>query len=120
MKDKVNIREKFKLFDTAWTPKILGEVNDSSIKIFKAKGEFVWHSHEHEDEFFLVISGELCIKMKDKEISLREGEFFIVPKGVDHMPYAPKEAHVLLFEKKEVVNTGNTPSEKIVEMPEWI
>ena len=66
MNDKINIKEKFKLFDTTWTPKILGEVNGFYIKIFKAKGEFVWHHHEHEDEFFLVISGELYIKMKDK------------------------------------------------------
>lgn len=120
MKDKVNIKDKFKLFDAYWTPKILGEVNNSYVKIFKAKGEFVWHRHENDDEFFLVIQGQLRIKLKDREITLNEGEFFIVPKGVDHLPYAKKESHVLLFEPKEVINTGDATSEKTVENPEWI
>jgi quercetin dioxygenase-like cupin family protein len=120
MKDKVNIQEKFQLFDAYWTPKILGEVNESFVKIFKAKGEFVWHSHENEDEFFLVVKGQLRIKLRDREIVLNPGEFFIVPKGIEHLPYAPDEAHVLLFEPKEVVNTGNTPSDKTVQNPEWI
>jgi len=120
MKEKVVLAEKFTLFDECWTPKILGELNDSYVKIFKAKGEFVWHRHEKEDEFFLVIDGELHIKLKDQEILLKKGEFFIVPRGVDHMPYAPQEAHVLLFEKKEVINTGSTASDKTVENPEWL
>ena len=120
MTDKVNIQEKFELFDEYWTPKILGEVNGSYVKIFKAKGEFVWHCHENEDEFFLVVKGQLFIKLKEKEVVLNEGEFFIVPKGIDHLPYAPAEAHVLLFEQKEVINTGNATSEKKVQHPEWI
>lgn len=118
--DKVKIKDKFQLFSAYWTPKILGEVNDSYVKVFKAKGEFVWHSHENEDEFFLVVKGELGIKFRDKEIHLKEGEFLIVPKGVEHMTYAKNEAHVLLFERKEVINTGDTLSEKRVEKPEWI
>ena len=118
--DKVNIANKFKLFDAHWTPKILGEVNSSYVKIFKAKGEFVWHSHANEDEFFLVIKGQLRIKLRDKEIVLNEGEFFIVPKGVEHLPYAKEEVHVLLFEPKEVINTGDATSEKTVANPEWI
>ncbi|MBS0652089.1 MAG: cupin domain-containing protein [Verrucomicrobia bacterium] len=118
--DKVNVSDKFKLFSAHWTPKILGEVNGSYVKIFKAKGEFVWHSHEHDDEFFLVIKGQLHIKLRDKEIILNEGEFFIVPKGVEHLPYANEEAHVLLFEPKEVINTGDAASEKTVANPEWI
>jgi len=118
--DKVNLKNKFNLFSAYWTPKILGEVNGSYVKIFKAKGEFVRHSHQNEDEFFLVVKGQLNIKLQDKEIQLKEGEFFIVPKGVEHMPYANEEAHVLLFEPKEVINTGNTTSEKTVENPEWI
>lgn len=117
---KVNIKDKFQLFDAYWTPKILGEVNNSHVKIFKAKGEFVWHSHKDEDEFFLVIKGQLNIKMRDREIHLKEGEFCIVPKGVEHLPYANEEAHVLLFEPKAVVNTGDATSEKTVEDPEWI
>jgi mannose-6-phosphate isomerase-like protein (cupin superfamily) len=118
--NKVNLKDKFRLFNAYWTPKILGEVNNSYIKIFKAKGEFVWHHHEHEDEFFLVVQGQLNIKLRDKEIHLNEGEFFIVPKGVDHLPYANEEAHVLLFEPKEVINTGDATSEKTVKDLEWL
>jgi len=118
--DKVNLKNKFQLFNTFWTPKILGEVNGSHVKIFKAKGEFIWHSHKDEDEFFLVVKGQLNIKLRDREIHLKEGEFFIVPKGVEHMPYAKEEAHVLLFEPKAVINTGNATSDKTVENPEWI
>ena len=118
--DKVNIKKKFQLFHEYWTPKILGEVNGNHIKIFKAKGEFVWHKHDKEDEFFLVVKGVLKIKLRDREITLNEGEFFIVPRGTDHLPYAEEEAHILLFEPKQVINTGNAISEKTVEKPEWI
>ncbi|WP_041418791.1 cupin domain-containing protein [Simkania negevensis] len=117
---KINLLGKFKLFDAHWTPKIIGEVNDSYVKLFKAKGEFVWHRHENEDEFFLVVKGQLHIKLKDEEVILNEGDMFIVPKGVDHMPYAPEEAYVLLFEPKEVLNTGNIISEQSVQKLEWI
>lgn len=117
---KVNIREKFQLFDEYWTPKIVGEVNGSYIKLFKAKGDFVWHRHDNEDEFFLVMKGVFHIRLNEKAIILKEGEFFVVPKGVDHMPYAPNEAHVVLFEPKNVVNTGDQVSNKTVSNPEWI
>lgn len=117
----VNVKKKFKLFNEHWTPKILGEVNDSFVKIFKAKGEFVWHKHEHEDEFFLVIQGQLKIRIRGKEdLILNEGEFFIVPKGVEHCPYAIEEAHVLLFEPKEVVNTGEVEEKRTVKKLDWI
>ncbi len=115
-----NVKQKFQLFNEYWCPKILGEVNGNFVKIFKAKGEFVWHQHKDEDELFLVIQGQLRIKLRDREIVLNEGEFFIVPKGTDHLPYAPNEAHVLLFEPKQVINTGETTSDKTVENPEWI
>lgn len=118
--NKINIKQKFKLFNEYWTPKILGELNGNYVKIFKAKGEFVWHHHQHEDEFFLVISGQLKIKLRNQEIILNEGDFFIVPKGVEHLPYAEDEAHVLLFEPKAVINTGETSSDKTVANPEWI
>lgn len=114
--DKVNIKKKFALFNQYWTPKILGELNGNYIKIFKAKGEFIWHRHENEDEFFLVIEGQLKIKFKEGEIVLNEGEFFIVPKGTDHLPYAESEAQVLLFEPKETLNKGDTSSEE----PQWL
>ncbi|NGX45457.1 MAG: hypothetical protein K940chlam2_00611 [Chlamydiae bacterium] len=117
---KVNLQKKFRLFDTHWDPKVLGEVNDCMVKIFKAKGEFVWHQHENEDEFFLIIKGELKIKFRGDEITLKEGEFLIVPRGVEHLPYAEQECHVLLFEPKQVINTGDSVSEKTVEKPEWI
>ena len=90
------------------------------MKIFKAKGEFVWHKHENDDEFFLVVQGQLHIKLRDREIVLTAGEFFIVPKGVEHLPYAKEEAHVLLFEPKQVLNTGDTISEKTIENLDWI
>ena len=120
MKDKVNLQAKLDLFDAYWTPKIVGEINDSYVKVFKAKGEFVWHSHKDEDEFFLVIKGELRIKWEEGEISLKAGEFFIVPKGVKHLPYAPNSAHVLLLEPKGVINTGDASSDKRVANPDWI
>jgi len=118
--DKVNLKKKFELFHEYWTPKIVGELNDNHIKLFKAKGELVWHQHENEDEFFLVIKGQLKIRLRDQEITLNEGEFFIVPRGVDHLPYAENEAHVLLVEPKQVINTGNVVSEQTVKNPEWI
>ncbi len=120
MKDKANLKEKFKLFHEFWCPKILGELNGNYVKIFKARGEFVWHQHEHEDEFFLVVQGQLKIKFRDREITLNEGEFFIVPRRTDHLPYTESEAHVLLFEPKEVINTGSTSSEKTVKELEWL
>ncbi len=117
---KINIKKKFELFHEYWSPKILGEVNGNHVKIFKAKGEFVWHKHDEEDEFFLVIQGQLKIKLRDHEVILNEGDFFIVPKGIEHLPYAEEEAHVLLFEPKQVINTGDAVSEKTVKNPEWI
>lgn len=120
MKNKAKLKDKFKLFSEFWRPKILGEVNGNYVKIFKARGEFVWHKHENEDEFFLVISGQLKIKLKDREVVLNEGEFFIVPRDTDHLPYSETEAHVLLFEPKQVINTGNVKSEKTVETLEWL
>jgi mannose-6-phosphate isomerase-like protein (cupin superfamily) len=118
--DKVNIKKKFQLFHEYWSPKILGEVNENHVKIFKAKGEFVWHKHDREDEFFLVVKGQLKIKLRDQEVILNEGEFFIVPRGIEHLPYAEEEVHVLLFEPKQVINTGDAVSERTVEKPEWI
>ena len=124
MKEKVNIAKKFDLINQFWNPKILGEVNNSHVKIFKASGDFVWHSHKEDDEFFLVISGELRIKLREnsseREIILNSGEFFIVPKGIEHKPYAKEEAYILLFEPKSVINTGELQSKKRVDNPEWI
>lgn len=114
MVEKVNLAEKFSLFHEHWSPKIAGEINDSYVKLVKLKGEFVWHQHENEDEMFLVVKGKLLIKFRDKDVWLNEGEFVIVPKGVEHMPVAEEEVHVLLLEPKSTLNTGDQVNEKTV------
>jgi len=110
----VNLAEKFRLFDDRWSPKIVGELNDSYVKLVKIKGEFVWHHHEAEDELFLVVKGRLLLKFRDREVWLEEGEFLIVPRGVEHLPIAPDEAHVLLLEPRSTLNTGNVRNERTV------
>ena len=110
--DKVNLAEKFNLFADHWSPKIVGELNDSYVKVVKLKGEFVWHHHEKEDELFLVVKGKLLIRLRDRDLWLQEGEFVIIPKGVEHLPVAEEEAHVLLLEPKTTLNTGNVRSER--------
>ncbi len=118
--DKVNLAQKFSLFQEYWSPKIAGELNDSYVKLAKLKGEFVWHHHETEDELFLVVKGRLLIKLRDRDIFLEEGEFVIIPRGVEHLPIAEEEAHVLLLEPKTTLNTGNVRDEKTVENVDWI
>jgi mannose-6-phosphate isomerase-like protein (cupin superfamily) len=113
--DKVNIAEKLAQFDEQWSPKIVGQVNDVHVKLSKLEGEFVWHHHEREDELFLVVSGSLVIKFRDRDIRLEEGEFVIVPRGVEHKPVAEKEVHVLLVEPASTLNTGNVRSERTLE-----
>ena len=103
---KVNLEEKLELFQDYWSPKIVGELNDSYVKLAKFKGEFVWHKHD-EDEMFLVIQGSLLIKLRAQEVVLGAGEFFVVPKGVEHMPFAQDEVHVMLLEPKTTLNTGD-------------
>ncbi|MFB3127810.1 MAG: cupin domain-containing protein [Candidatus Acidiferrales bacterium] len=110
--DKVNLAEKFSLFADHWSPKIVGELNDSYVKVVKLKGEFVWHQHEKEDEMFLVVKGKLLIRLRDRDLWLQEGEFVIIPKGVEHLPVAEEEAHVLLLEPKTTLNTGNVRNER--------
>jgi len=112
--DKVNLAQKFSMFNDYWSPKIVGEINDSYVKLVKFKGEFVWHHHETEDELFLVVKGSLLIKLRDQDIFLEAGEFVIIPRGVEHLPVAEDEAHVLLLEMKTTLNTGNIDNEKTV------
>jgi mannose-6-phosphate isomerase-like protein (cupin superfamily) len=112
--EKVVLAEKFAAFSDLWSPKLVGEVNDFHVKVAKLKGEFLWHHHEHEDELFLVVKGHLRIRLKERDISLDEGEFFIVPRGVEHMPIADEECHVLLLEPKSTLNTGNVQSTRTV------
>ena len=112
--DKVNLAQKFSMFNDYWSPKIVGEINDSYVKLVKFKGEFVWHHHETEDELFLVVKGSLLIKLRDQDIFLEAGEFVIIPRGVEHLPIAKDEAHVLLLEPKTTLNTGNIGNERTV------
>lgn len=112
MLEKVNISEKFGLFDEHWSPKIAGEVGDSYVKLVKFQGDFVWHRHEAEDEMFLVVKGRITVKLRDGDVELGEGEFVVIPRGVEHMPVAEEEAHVLLFEPKTVLNTGDVQNER--------
>lgn len=105
--EKVNVQQKFSLFSDTWSPKIIGELNDNYIKVAKFKGEFVWHTHEEEDELFFVVKGQLMIKLRDKDITLNPGEFVIIPKGVEHKPVATNEVLVMLVEAKSTLNTGD-------------
>ncbi len=112
--NRVNLAEKFRQFDEHWTPKIVGELNDSYVKLVKVKGEFVWHHHELEDELFLVVKGRLLLKFRDRDVWVGEGEFVIVPRGVEHRPVASEEAHILLLEPKSTLNTGNVRNERTI------
>lgn len=107
----VNIGQKLSLFSDYWHPRIAGELNGQQVKLAKLKGEFVWHRHEEEDEMFYVIRGKLHIAFRDKEVVLQENEFIIVPKGVEHKPYAPEEVSVMLFEPAGTLNTGDADSD---------
>lgn len=120
MLDKVNLADKFALFSEHWSPRIAGQVNDCHVKLVKLKGEFVWHHHEHEDELFLVVKGEMIMRLRHGEVRVGEGEFIVVPRGVEHMPVAEGEAHVLLFEPAGTVNTGSAGGERTVERLERI
>ncbi len=117
---KVNIHQKLRLFDEHWNPKIVGELNGQYVKLVKIKGEFVWHKHNDEDELFMVIQGSMTIKLRDRDIQLNEGEFSIVLRGIEHKPIAEEEAHILMFEPKTTLNTGDAESEFTVEKLEWI
>lgn len=118
--ETVNLRAKFSLFSDYGNPRVIGEVNDCHVKAVKLKGEFIWHHHEKEDELFLVVHGTLRMKFRDGEAIVREGEFLIVPKGVEHLPVAEKEVHILLFEPKSTLNTGNIINERTVAKLERI
>ena len=108
----INVAEKFSRINEMWSPKILGEVNDNYIKAVKFIGEFVWHHHDNEDEMFMVISGKLRMKFRDREEVVGPGEFIIVPRGVEHLPVSDQETQVLLFEPKSTLNTGNVRNER--------
>ena len=110
--EKINLAEKLAQVNEYWSPKIVGQVNDSYVKLVKFQGEFIWHHHDNEDEMFLVVKGSMRMCFRDREVVVREGEFIIVPRGVEHMPVAKDEVHVVLFEPKSTLNTGNVRNER--------
>lgn len=117
---KINLAEKFGSFSDFWSPKIAAELNDSYLKLAKFKGSFMWHRHENEDELFLVVKGNLLIKLRDHEIRLGPGELTVIPRGVEHLPVADDEAHVLLVEPKTTLNTGDQKNDRTVEKLDWV
>ncbi|HYL84052.1 MAG TPA: cupin domain-containing protein [Candidatus Angelobacter sp.] len=108
----VNLKDKFSRFSEYWQPHIIGEVNDCHVKAVKFQGDFIWHHHDNEDELFWVVRGTLRMKFRDRETIVREGEFVVVPRGVEHCPVADQEVHVVLVEPKSTLNTGNVTNER--------
>jgi len=115
MNEKVTLAEKLASFSEHWVPKVVGELNGQYVKVVKFKGEYVWHRHADEDELFLVLRGRIRIELRDRTVTLEEGEFFIVPRGVEHKPAADQTAHVMLFEPAATRNTGNVQHEYTIE-----
>jgi len=113
--NKVNLSEKFNLIQDHWNPRIAGELNGQQVKLVKFKGEFVWHKHDHEDEMFFVVEGEFNMELRDQIITIRENEFIIIPRGVEHRPVAAHEVSVMLFEPATTLNTGDQRNEMTKE-----
>jgi mannose-6-phosphate isomerase-like protein (cupin superfamily) len=116
----IPLKEKLASFHDFWKPRIIAELNGQQVKLVKFRGEFLWHHHEREDEMFLVVHGRFTMRFRDRDVVLREGEMIVVPAGVEHMPVAGEECHVLLFEPATTLNTGNVSSERTVPRPERI
>ncbi len=112
--EQVNVREKLALFSDHWNPRVVAELNGQQVKLVKFKGEFVWHDHAHEDELFFVIRGRFRMDFRDRSVSLSEGEFLVVPRGVEHRPVADEEVEVMLFEPAQIKHTGEVESELTV------
>ena len=118
--EKINLKEKFSKFSELWSPKVVAEMNDYQFKLVKIKGNFDWHSHEKTDETFIVIQGTMSIEFRDRFVDLSEGDMLVVPKGVEHKPYAENECKVMVVEPKGVVNTGDSKSSLTAENDVWI
>ncbi|AZM95668.1 cupin domain-containing protein [Vreelandella venusta] len=118
--DVVNLSEKFSKFAEHWSPRVVAEMNDYQIKLAKFQGDFVWHDHKDTDEVFLVVKGAMSIELRDGTVHLSEGEIYVVPKGVEHRPFAEDECHVLLIEPRGVVNTGDSGGELQAENDVWV
>lgn len=111
--DKVNLEQKFAAITDYFNPRIAGELNGQQVKLVKAKGDFVWHHHDHEDELFLVVKGRFRMEFRDRDVWVEEGEFLVVPRGVEHRPMADEEVHILLFEPASTLNTGNAEDSEL-------
>jgi len=121
MNDKaINLEEKLSLFSEHWQPKVIAEMNDYQFKVVKLKGDFVWHSHADTDETFLVLEGELRIDFRDKAVTVGAGEMYVVPKGVEHKPFATDEVKMMLIEPRGVLNTGDEENERAANNDVWI
>jgi mannose-6-phosphate isomerase-like protein (cupin superfamily) len=120
MLEKTNLTEKLATFSNHWSPKLVGRVNDTDIRLVKFQGEFHWHHHEREDELFLVLKGSFIMRLRDGDVTVNEGEFILIPRGTEHLPYAPEEVHVMLIEPSSTLNTGNVKNERTVEVLEKI
>ena len=116
----ININDKLNKFSDLWSPKVIAEMNDYQFKLAKVKGEFVWHSHKETDETFIVLDGELLIEFRDKKIKLNKGELYIVPKGIEHKPYAENECHIMLIEPKGIINTGEKSTKLTSKNDIWV
>lgn len=116
----VNIADKLSKIDDYWHPRIVGALNGQLVKLAKVKGEFDWHFHEHEDEMFFVVTGTLEMQLRDRVVPIHAGEFYIVPRGVEHRPVADEEVHMLLFEPEATAHTGNVVTEKTRHTLNWI
>ncbi len=116
----INFKQKLGLFDEQWSPKVIAEMNDYQFKIVKLQGDFVWHDHKTTDETFIVLEGDLRIDFRDGAVHVRAGEMFVVPKGVEHKPYADKEVKMLLIEPRGILNTGDEGGERTARNDVWI
>jgi mannose-6-phosphate isomerase-like protein (cupin superfamily) len=118
--EAINFDKKFKLFDEQWKPKVVAEMNDYQFKIVRLEGDFIWHNHKNTDETFIVLEGVLRIDFRDDSLHLSAGEMFVVPKGVEHKPYAEREVKLMLIEPRGVLNTGHEGGERTAENDVWI
>ena len=118
--EKINLKEKLSKFSDHWSPKVIAEMNDYQFKLVKIQGEFVWHNHEDTDETFIVIEGEMKIEFENETLELNEGDMFVVPKGIEHKPWAENECKVMIIEPRGVLNTGSSESNITASNDVWI
>lgn len=119
-RDAINLKHKLALFDESWSPRVIAEMNDYQFKLVKLQGEFVWHTHDHTDEVFLVVRGQMEIGFRDRDVVLGEGEMYVIPRGVEHITRARQECHALIIEPRGVINTGDTRSDLTAQNDRWV